>query len=557
MVSDEKQIYHCFGCSEGGDIFQFVMKFDGIGFAEAVQYLAGRAGIELAQDDGRKDAAQENELAKRKRLCLRVNEIARDFFVGRLADRKAGAHVRRYLQHRGISEEIWTQLFLGYADNSWDALASHLEAKGVPLELAAEIGLIKPRTEGRGFYDFFRNRLMFAIVSPRGEVLGFGGRTLEEEERGENVAKYINSPDSLIYHKSNCVYGLDKAAQAIRGAEQVILVEGYMDMIALRQAGIENVVAPLGTALTSGHLRLLSRYTRNLVVIFDGDEAGRRAALRALPLFLDAGLMPRVVPLPESEDPDSTVRREGGQAFRERLRGAPSLFEYFVDRAVEQTGLDTAGKAAAVNQVVPLLKQIADPAEHGIWRGYLSRRLSVDEGVIASAIRGSRSPDASAAGRPLAKGAAGGRDEGVVVTSVERALVETMLRRPDVVNTVFTQIDVEHFEEQWSQTVARLLYDAWQAAGVVRTGEMIGGIADAELASQLREVAMGPGRCDEDEIERFVSDCVARLKSRPAARRLEQINEDLRRAEKERDDDRVIALLEEKRKLASELRLRK
>nr|HPM42139.1 DNA primase [bacterium] len=251
-VSDEKGIFHCFGCGEGGDVIQFVMKFDGLSFAEAVRHLAGRAGVEIPAALDPREAEKEEESSRKKRYMLRINEIARDWFMGRLVDAKAGAAARKYLQDRGISEEIWKQHFLGYADNSWDALLHHLEEKRAPRDLAEELGLLK-RREGGGCYDFFRDRIIFPIVSARGEVLGFSGRAL----RADEGAKYINSPDSLIYHKSNCVYGMNRAQGPIRAADNAVLVEGNVDLISLHQAGVENVVAPLGTALTAGHVRLL------------------------------------------------------------------------------------------------------------------------------------------------------------------------------------------------------------------------------------------------------------------------------------------------------------
>lgn len=296
MASDEKQIFHCFGCGEGGDIFKFLMKFEGLSFAEAVRQLADRAGVMLPKDAFAKDP--DEEMARKKKWCLRVNQVAAEYFFNALKGPSGGV-ARNYLKSRGILDETWTQLFLGYAEKGWDGLIRHLEEKKVPLELAEELGLLKRKSDSKGYYDFFRDRLMFPIISQRGEVIGFSGRALDANDK--EAAKYLNSPDSLIYHKSNCVYGLNAAADAIRKTDQVILVEGNIDLVSLHQAGFKNVVAPLGTALTSGHIRLLSRYSKNVVVIFDGDEAGSKASTRALPLFIEAGLTPRAVAMPDGE----------------------------------------------------------------------------------------------------------------------------------------------------------------------------------------------------------------------------------------------------------------
>ena len=545
-VNDEKQIYHCFGCGEGGDIFRFTMKFDGVEFPEAVRHLASRAGVELPRDVSPAEREMERETERRRRLFLRINEVARDHFISALREASLGGPARDYLQGRGITKEILTQHFLGYADNEWDSLARKLTAAGVPLEQAAQLGLVKER-KGGGYYDFFRQRIMFPIISPRGDVLGFGGRTLDVGGKGEEQAKYVNSPDSLIYHKSNCVFGLNLSAGAIRAADQVILVEGYMDLIALHQLGIANAVAPLGTAITSGHIRLLSRYTRNFVLVFDGDAAGLSAAMRSLPLFIDAGLMPRVVLLPEGEDPDTMVRKEGAELFKERLARAPSLIECFADQTVRLSGVDAAGRAQAAGKLVPLLRRISDPVERKIYVRHLARRLDVDEPFLeaATSSRGEIAPRAS--------GAAGKEGE-IVALSAERVLLETMLRHPEIIPEVFGRIDPGRFEDDWCRTAASVLYDAWQRYGEVRMGQLVEEIDDTELVAQMRAAAIDVASCGKDEARVLVSDCISKIKERPVYMQMERLNREIKRAEEEGDDARLMTLLREKGELAGQVR---
>lgn len=539
-VSDEKGIFHCFGCGEGGDVIQFVMKFDGFSFAEAVRHLAGRAGIAIPVDTDSREAAKEEESGRKKRYMLRVNEIARDWFAARLADPKAGAAARRYLQGRGITQEIWTQHFLGYADNSWDMFLAHLKGKGAPVEVAAELGLVKKR-EGGGYYDFFRNRIMFPIISASGDVLGFSGRALDSEEG----AKYINSPDSLIYHKSNCVYGMNRAQGAIRANDHAVLVEGNVDLISLHQAGIENVVAPLGTALTAGHVRLIKRMTRNMTVVFDGDEAGQRAASRALEIFFEEGISPRVAPLPAGEDPDSLVKKEGAEVFRKRLAAAPSLFEYFVERTVVSTGGDSTGRAAAVGRIVPLLRAVADPAERSIYVRHVARRLDVAEASVDAAVRSQRLPVAATDGRRP-------RATEVGYPSAERTLAELMLARPESAVTIFAGIGPEEFEDRWCRTVADLIHGALEKSGAVKIADVIDDVGDAELSLQLRQIAMEGERWGDEDVAELIADCIAGIRRRPSLARLEELNDEIRRAEDEGDDARLMKLLEEKRALAAE-----
>lgn len=548
-VSDEKQIYHCFGCGEGGDIFSFVMKFDGIGFAEAVRYLAGIAGVELPRDESPVDRAKEDVREKRKRMCLRINEIARDFFHAQLMDDQKGAPARKYLQLRGISGENITQHFLGFADNSWESLSRHLDAKGVPLDLAGELGLVKSK-DGGGHYDFFRNRLMFPIISHRGDVLGFGGRTLggEKGDKGDDVAKYMNSPDSLVYHKSSCVYGLNRAAGEIRNEDAVILVEGYMDLIALNQAGIMNVVAPLGTALTEGHVKLIGRYTRNMLLVFDGDEAGSKAAVRSLQLFIELGTMPRVVVLPEGDDPDTFVRRQGGEEFRSLIKNATSLFEFFVDRTVQRTGLDAAGKVAAVSKIAPMLKLMSNPVERSVYGRAAAARIGVEEGDMAKAVGGAVQQTAQIIARASLKGASTADAN----FSAERMLVKTMLCHPKTIRGVFEKIEPATFKDDWCRTVANVLFGEAKKGEDIGIGDVLDGIEDVELSSGMRAMAIGENGCEETDVEDLVNDCVKKLRGRPRLERLNAINDDIRRAETSGDEKRLFELLREKRELTSQ-----
>ncbi|MBN1282840.1 MAG: DNA primase [Proteobacteria bacterium] len=546
-VSDEKGIYHCFGCGAGGDCFQFLMQFDGVGFADAVEQLAAKVGVTIERSADPRQAAQEDERQKRRRQLLRVNDIAREFFSMQLADEKIGAEARAYLQARGIKDEILKQHFLGFADKSWESLAGHLRSKGVPDALAVELGLIK-RRDGGGAYDFFRNRVIFPIVSPRGEVIGFGGRAIGSGEAGEPQAKYLNSPDSPIYHKSGSVYGLDRSAAAIRSLDRVILVEGYMDFIALHQSGVENVAAPLGTALTEGHVSALARYTRNMVLVFDGDEAGSRAAIRSLGVFVDSGIMPRVALLPSGEDPDSLVRKEGAEAFRARIERARPLFDHFVELTVAKTGLDSAGKVAALQRIAPMMARVDDPVESAILRQHLARRLDVEERVIAGAAGAQRKRGALA---PQERG----RDA-AAESSVERLLIRTMLAHPETAPAVFGSIAAADFADEWCRTAAGMLAAAAAGGRAPDVNALIAGIEDDQLASALRALAIGEPGLSDEEAANVAADCARRMAARPVQTRIEAINEEIIRAQDRADDGRIVSLLAEKGELVSRIHRR-
>lgn len=540
MVSDEKQIYHCFGCGEGGDIFKFLMKFEGLTFAESVHQLAGRAGVELPKDVFSKDP--DEEIARKKKWCYRLNQLAAEHFHNQLKG-SSGAAARNYLKSRTIFDETWTQLFLGYAEKGWDGLIRHLEEKKVPLELAAELGLIKKRSESSGYYDFFRGRLMFPIVSPRGEILGFSGRALDESDK--EAAKYLNSPDSIIYHKSNCVFGLNLAQDAIRKSDQLILVEGNIDLVSLYQAGIENVVAPLGTALTSGHIRLLSRYSKNVVVIFDGDEAGSKAAVRALPLFIEADLTPRAVAMPGGEDPDSFVKKQGAQKLKTLLDNAPTLFEHVVDVIAAGTTDDTAGKIGAMQKIVPLLREVKDAVALGIYRGYAAKKLKMKEDILRDALNKSSSGRSFKFDVPKT---AAGKDVDAGFRA-ERLLIETLVAKPSLVPLVYGRLKPDQLSDRSCRTIVDLIFGEYSSGGGTDFNRLLDGIADPELAEDIRSIAIRTNLTDEADAKQVVEDCLGAIEERPLAQKIDRISEEIRDAESEGNDALLFELLAKKRDL--------
>ncbi|OGQ22738.1 MAG: DNA primase [Deltaproteobacteria bacterium RIFCSPLOWO2_02_FULL_44_10] len=543
LVSEEKQIFHCFGCGEGGDVITFFMKFEGMSFPEAVKLLADRVGLKLPTEKNKALSTHEVDQQRQRKWSLRLNQIALDYFAATLAHPVKGKKARDYLQERVIPSHLWKQHFLGYADKGWDGLEKHLKEKGAPLALAAELGLLRKK-EGEGYYDFFRDRIIFPITSPRGEILGFGGRTLDEHE----MAKYINSPDSLIYHKSSSVFGLSEAKNAIRQQEQVIIVEGYTDVLRLVSVGLGYVVAPLGTALTTGHLQLLTRYTKNMFLAFDGDEAGRRATLRTLPLFLEAGMMPRVVCLPKGEDPDSFVRQNGVEHFQERCQQARSLFEFFIDGVVEETGRDLVGKTSATRQILPLLEKVTDSIERKLYQAYLARIISVDEGMIQKAMEKKGDPI-------LAPGIKIQRTSNVIVPSAERTLLEILIRFPTYIACVKTKLAAEDFLDEWCQHIMKVFLEQQITAPDVHLTDMLDAFGDPALAEELRAIAVAEKDFTETNVQLLVEDCIESIKRRSVMERMRTINESIRQAEVEHDETKLMSLLKTKQELTCELKV--
>ena len=356
-VNAERGFFHCFGCGAGGTVFDFVMRVEGLTFLEALQSLARRYGIVLPE----RNEAGGPSAGERDALAL-VNQTAAEFFAHVLWKTGDGAPARDYLKARGIADETARAFMLGYAPARPANLAAVIAKRGM-LEAAIKVGLVK-REPGRDPYDMFRARLMFPIRDAQGRVIAFGGRVLDQR-----LPKYINSPESPIYSKARALYGVFEARQAIAGADRAIVVEGNIDVIALWQAGFKETVASLGTALTVDQLRLLSRYTRNIVACFDGDTAGRKASLRALEVFLGAGLLGRGAFIPSGFDPDTLVRDRGAQALTDLIESAELLVEYFIreeQRALGGPGAPIDKRSEAAQTIGAKLRLVSDELQFNL-----------------------------------------------------------------------------------------------------------------------------------------------------------------------------------------------
>ncbi|PIQ60962.1 MAG: DNA primase [Bacteroidetes bacterium CG12_big_fil_rev_8_21_14_0_65_60_17] len=346
-------IFKCFGCGEGGDVFHFLERVEGLSFPETVRLLAEQVGVQLPEEDGLDEDTSEREAG------YHALRFAARFYHDNLTKSDDGSVARAYLKERGFDAQSIRKFGVGYAPDSWDALLRAAETKNIGPDILAYAGLVVPRKERNGWYDRYRHRLMFPIFSHVGKVLGFGGRIL----RDEDTPKYINSPETKIYSKSRVLYGLYHGKNAMRHREEAVLVEGYTDVVSLYQAGVQHVVASSGTALTGEQVALLGRYVKTVVLLYDADAAGDRAALRAIDLILAAGLVPYAVQLPDGEDPDSFVRSRGGPAFDAYLRDHRQDFVAFMLAEAGKSGkMDTPeGRAAIQRAVLETLAKINDP----------------------------------------------------------------------------------------------------------------------------------------------------------------------------------------------------
>ncbi|PMR69985.1 DNA primase [Halomonas heilongjiangensis] len=397
-VSADKQFYHCFGCGAHGNALRFLMEYDKLRFPEAVEQLASRLGMEVPREGADDPRAQARE--RKRKEGVNLLELSAAFFRERLKMPEAGA-AREYLARRGLSPEVQQAFGIGYAPDGWEALKRHLDERGIPGAVQVEYGLLVHREESGRTYDRFRDRVMFPIRDLKGRTIAFGGRVL-----GDAKPKYLNSPETPVFHKGRELYGLFEARQAESRLERLVIVEGYMDVVALAQFGIRNAVATLGTSTSEEHLSRLFRLVGEVVFCFDGDRAGRQAAARALetvlPLMID-GRQARFLFLPEGEDPDTLVRREGPEAFQDRITCASPLSEFLFDQAA--AGRDLArmeDRERYASQVLAALGRLPEGVLKSLMLSELSRRTGVDqssfESLLARSAPGSASAPAEASG---------------------------------------------------------------------------------------------------------------------------------------------------------------
>jgi DNA primase len=424
-VNADKGFFYCFGCQKKGDAFSFVMDYEGKSFVGTANVLPERVGIAIPE---RPLSPAERRQRSDKSKLYELNKMAARFFRDRLVHPDAGKRARAYLAERGIEAPTSERFGLGYAPDSWDELVKYLASRGLPPELSARAGLIKERRSGAaGYYDAFRDRLVCPVILPGGEVCGFSARILGDGDR--DSAKYINSPETPVYKKSALLYGIHRARDCFRRARRGILVEGNFDVIALHQLGLDETVAPLGTALTDLQIEQLRRQCEEVVLAYDGDSPGRAAALKALKALVAAGVAARVASLPAGQDPDSLARTDPN-ALRAAIDRAQPGVEFFIHEIWSRTERSTDARAAAVEAATELIGTVADPTQRDLLVGTLATAMDTDVAVIRRALarrtaRGTAQPP-EIAGRSNPSAAA-------PVPSVELEIIALLADHPKLI----------------------------------------------------------------------------------------------------------------------------
>lgn len=371
-VDPNRQFFHCFGCNAGGNVFSFLMQIENLSFPESVRILAERAGIPLPESGQMEEVHHETES-----LYL-INQMASDFYRDCLYKTEAGKKALRYLEERFFDSNVIDLFQIGYAPNRWDGLIQKADREGGKRDLLEKAGLILPKKDGKGYYDRFRGRLMFPILNASGRIAGFGGRILADDK---NSPKYINSPETVIYQKSRILYGLYQSKTGIRREDRAILVEGYTDLMRLFQAGLDYAIATSGTALAEQHAGLLSRYTKNIVLIFDGDEAGFQATRRAIQILFAQGFKIRILVLPEGQDPDTWIQKQGPVTGDEIAAQSVDVVDFAIAHQSKKHGT-VEERSRSAHEILELISSVRDPVERNLLVKKAGEILDLDEHVL-------------------------------------------------------------------------------------------------------------------------------------------------------------------------------
>lgn len=485
-VSADKQMFHCFGCGKGGNVFTFVMELEKVSFVEAVRSLAERAGIAITTESGGPRETENEHL-------LAACRFAAEHFYRNL-HAPEGVSALEYLRSRGFTDATMKRFGLGYSKNAWDGLLAAAVAENISPDLLVRAGLVRAREGAAGHYDYFRGRVMFPIFTPTGRVIAFGARKLRDDDPIQG--KYINSPETPLYNKSRVLFGLFQAKEAIRAEETALMVEGYVDMISLFQAGIENVVASSGTALTEEQVRLVGRYARTLTLVYDADSAGSQAMVRGLDVALEQGLDVRIVSLPDKHDPDSFVRKAGAREFRTLLAGAQSFIDFKAGMFLASGRLATPeGRTEAVRSIVQSIAKIRDELKRNFFVKEVADKYQIYESVLFRELErwmaGDR-PPARPSGLQRPGGMPSGRPEAApMIPAAERDVVKILFEKSgEAVRFILDSISVDELTNAGARSLVQMAMDQIEDHGSVDTPAAVNSIADPGLKGLLTEVLM-------------------------------------------------------------------
>ncbi len=533
-VNREKQIFYCFGCGEGGNAITLLMKIANKSFPDAIKFLAEKTGVTLPVRTFGKDGHDRDSLHDE---IVQLNLRAAQQFTRNLYS-PAGKAARDYLQTRAITEETVKQFRLGCVPDTWRSLTDYLEGSGLSLKLAEQAGLVAAGKEG-SFYDRFRGRLIFPIENIFGEIIAFGGRII-----GEGEPKYLNSPESPVYIKGKNLYGLNKAKEAIRQSGFCLIVEGYFDAISLWNAGIRNVVATLGTALTRDHLELLRRYTQDVVALFDPDAAGRKALDRSLELFLGANMHARALVLPGDCDPDDFIKKYGREKLDALIAAAPAISDYYIDHVLGD-GKTFEENRDLLKTAMEFLGKIGDEIERNLFIKRISEKLGIDQTLLKKqAHRNAVHVQPKIGGRKTSAEAA--------VSPLEVNLIRLMLEYPQQTLLVDREKILDYFLEPALKALGEKIVQTYNLLGYIDINVILSADEDKPLRDTIYKLSIQAPPTEENIVERNFADNIRRIKEKWYKERKRIVQLQLRQAQESGDKEMTYALTCQKQNLMRE-----
>jgi DNA primase len=542
-VNSSRQIFHCFGCGVGGNVFSFLMRMEGLSFPDAVRRLGEKVGVEVEEEAV---SPEEHRRREERERILRINQVAGEFYHQILLGDEAGACARRYLRQRGYESETVRTFQLGFAPEGWESLAKHLAGKNFSSGDVKKAGLVRPGKQDRGDYDLFRNRLLFPIHNLQGQVVAFGGRVLDD-----SLPKYINSPETAVYHKGQTLYGLYHARDAMRHSGEALIVEGYFDVLALHRAGFAGAVATCGTALTADHARLLKRYADKILLVFDEDAAGRQATFRAMDALLPAGLSVSVVALPAGEDPDSLIEARGEEGFRRCLEAARPALEVFIEDQLRVHGESVEGRARAAEQVLERIRRLPGDLERSLYLKRLAAVTNLDVELLQSKVRSGHVARPPARHSPAP--AVPARQASKETAQTQKYLLRLMLSDDQQRRRVREERTEELFLDELYLGLANHLLACEDDEGRLPE-DLIDASLDESQQSLLASLVFNEEQGWADNPEKIFADCRRAAAHYTLRQRLKEISLLEERAQQENDEDALVKCQRERMEINQKLK---
>ena len=522
VVSPDKQIFHCFGCGAGGNVFSFVMKYENVQFPQAVELLAEKAGVKLPRQ-GRRGA--DDSFAEK---LYEINDLACRFFQSSLENKPATGE---YLASRGIGPASLKDFRIGYAPDSWEALLNFFRSKSVEPKILERAGLVIPNDKG-GHYDRFRNRAIFPIMDLRGRVLGFGARVLDS-----SLPKYLNSPETVIYSKGKNLYGLNFSKDHIKKEKFALIVEGYLDFIIPYQSGVRNIIATLGTSLTTDQIKLLKRYTNTVIMVYDPDEAGETASLRNLDLFISEDVNVYIAELSEGLDPDSYIRKFGAEDFLKKVKSAKNIFEYKLDKLKSRFDISsTNGKTAIVAAMLPTISRINNAVFRSELVKKLAERLSVDEEAIRSELKKVKTESYEAKYAPAPA------EMKKTNKGAEMMLLALMLEGGKYIDDIRSRLALDELRDSSVRDVISVVFGLHDKNIEVTAVRLITELSESPEGVKLVSEAASIVETITDN-DKALSDCIAKIKKDNMKDKLDAIQQDIKMAHTRHDEETVKKLV--------------